>query len=275
MHVSLPGLFASIFSLLALASCDAANDTTGTGDGSSQTGIPCDVEAVLETCTTCHAGATPSDGLSLVTRDDLLAKSTVDSSMTVAQRALARMKDPDFPMPPNGGLDAAQIDTFATWVNDGVAGGDCDSVAGGPPDTTCTSTTTWTQGNHGSPNMHPGVACIACHEGPTGGHSPSLLFAGTVYPTLHEPDDCLGGGSSIDGAIVVVTDANGTDHKATVRSNGNFVVESNTPLALPARAEVQRNGKVAKMKDDVTNGDCNSCHTEQGKNDAPGRIQAP
>jgi hypothetical protein len=213
--------------------------------------------------------------VTLVTRDDLLAKSSVDASATIAERAEVRMQDPEFPMPPTGQLSADQIATFTSWVDEGMKGGDCDTVNGGPPATTCTSNIFWTQGDHGSANMHPGVACIACHDKPGSFDSPSLLFGGTVYPSLHEPDDCLGGGASITGATVVVTDANGTEHSATVRSNGNFLIESVFPLKTPARAEIRHNGKVAKMKDDVTNGDCNSCHTVDGANNAPGRLMAP
>ena len=262
--------------LFAAQACDSGAGDTATGGGTTvQTGMPCDVEAVLETCTSCHAGATPSGGVALVTREDLLADSAVDPSVTVAERALARIQDPEFPMPPTGALTAEQIATFAAWVQDGTAGGDCETVSGGPPATVCTSNSFWTQGDHGSVNMHPGVACIACHDKPNTFQSPSLLFGGTVYPSLHEPDDCRGGGPTVDGAIVVVTDADGVEHQSTVRSSGNFVIESNADLKLPARAEVRLNGKVAKMKDDVTSGDCNSCHTEQGKNGAPGRILAP
>ncbi len=265
---------ATLLTLVTAQACDAGD--SGTGGGSQvQSGMPCDVEAVLETCTSCHAGDTPSGGLALVTREDFLAASAVDPSVSVAERALARMQDPEFPMPPTGTLTADQIATFAAWVQDGTAGGDCESVAGGPPATVCTSGKTWTQGDHGSVLMHPGVACIACHDKPGTFDSPSLLFGGTVYPSLHEPDDCLGGGASIKGAVVVVTDADGVEHQATVRTNGNFVIESGPDLKTPARAEVRLNGKVAKMKEDVTSGDCNFCHTEQGKNGSPGRILAP
>ena len=266
------------------AACDSSatdSETSGSGGGSSSTGggtvgadLPCEVADVLGNCSACHATAKPSGGVSLRSRADLLAPSPSDSSVTVADRALLRMQDSASPMPPAGQLPAADIATFEGWINDGMPAGNCDGPP--PPETVCTSDTYWTQGNHESPDMHPGVACIACHEAPGGGeHGPPLLFAGTVYPTVHEPDDCRGGGPTIDGATVVVTDANGVEHSATVRSNGNFLIESQANLATPIHAEVRRNGKVNKMKDPVDSGDCNSCHTVDGANDAPGRILAP
>ena len=42
----------------------------------------------------------------------------------------------------------------------------------------------WTRGNHGSPDMNPGRACIACHTTDDG---PALTIAGTVYPTASKP----------------------------------------------------------------------------------------
>ena len=94
---------------------------------------------------------------------------------------------------------------------------------------------------------------------------------------MREPDDCLGGGATIAGGVVVVTDANGVEHSANILSNGNFFIESEATLVTPIHAEVRSadGTKVNKMNDPVDSGDCNSCHTENGANDAPGRIMAP
>ena len=47
------------------------------------------------------------------------------------------------------------------------------------------------------------------------------------------------------------------------------------PFPLPYRARVRANGRVRPMGDVQTNGDCNVCHTEQGREGAPGRILWP
>jgi len=248
--------------------------TTSVGGGTVGADLPCEVADVLANCSACHATPKPSGGVSLRSRDDLLAAAPSDPSVTVADRALARMQDSTNPMPPTGQLAAADIATFEGWISDGMPAGGCDGPP--PPETVCTSDSYWTQGDEGSRDMYPGRACITCHEAPgPGEHGPPLLFGGTVYPTVHEPDDCNGGGPTVQGSVVVVTDANGVEHSATVRSNGNFLIESEANLATPIHAEVRRDGKVNKMKDPVDSGDCNSCHTVDGANDAPGRILAP
>lgn len=277
-------LTAALGTVALAAACDSSLTDTGSGGGSDTSGsgggtvgadLPCEVATVLENCAACHATSNPSGDVSLKSRDDLLAPAPSDPSVTVADRALARMKDANNPMPPTGQLAAADIATFEGWIQDGMPAGSCDGPP--PPMTVCSSDSYWTLGNEESPDMHPGRACISCHEnpGPDGEGGPPLLFAGTVYPTVHEPDDCNGGGASISGAVVVVTDANGVEHSANVRASGNFLIESLGSLATPIHAEVRRDGKVNKMKDPVDSGDCNSCHTVDGANGAPGRILAP
>jgi hypothetical protein len=115
--------------------------------------------------------------------------------------------------------------------------------------------------------MHPGQACITCHTMKGG---PSFKIAGTVYPTAHEPDDCDG---VAGGLTVVVTDANGTVTNITVNSSGNF--DARGTVTPPFHVKVTNGTKERAMTDALTAGDCNSCHTEQGVNNAPGRIMAP
>ena len=86
--------------------------------------------------------------------------------------------------------------------------------------------------------MNPGLGCIACHSKRS--DAPTLTLAGTVYPTAHEPNLCDGASSAIySDATIVVTGA-------------------------------ERMMGVAQ-----TLGDCNSCHTQDGANGAPGRIVLP
>ena len=157
----------------------------------------------------------------------------------------------------------------------------------------CTSGQFWSSDDDdGSSRMHPGRACIACHEqgggdgdgdhdddDGDGDHhkddddAPALVIAGTVYPTSHEPDDCEG---STD-AEVDITDANGVVYKLEVNSSGNFLLKQKDAksFAMPFSASVTRGGAVRAMMASQTSGDCNACHTQAGENGAPGRILDP
>jgi len=179
----------------------------------------------------------------------------------------------DGTMPPGAPLDAASVAAFEAWVAGGMPAGDCGAGGAPPIQIVCTSQSYWADGDEGSKDMHPGMACVSCHAEPNdeGETGPDLLFGGTVYPTAHEPDDCNGVGA----VTVVVTDAAGRTVQATARASGNFFVEGETPLALPIRAEVRRDGKTLAMQDPVDSVDCNACHTAEGAEGAPGRIVAP
>lgn len=156
----------------------------------------------------------------------------------------------------------------------GTTGDDAGSSSAGgdnPYDTpvTCTSGTSWTRGNRGSSSMHPGDACIACHQ-TTGGEAPSFTVAGTVYPSAHEPNDCNGA----SGAKVVITDSKGQTLTLTTNAAGSFA-QSNSTFTPPYHAKVTYDGKERAMSAAQTSGDCNGCHTETGANGAPGRIMLP
>jgi hypothetical protein len=154
----------------------------------------------------------------------------------------------------------------------GGLGGAGTGGAGGDPLTapaTCTSKTMWTQANRGSSDMNPGKACITCHSTMNG---PSLTIGGTVYPTGHEPDLCNGANGS-NGARVVITGADGKVQTLTPGTSGNF--NSRTTVALPFKAKVTYMGRERAMVTPQSTGDCNSCHTQNGANGAPGRIVLP
>jgi hypothetical protein len=110
--------------------------------------------------------------------------------------------------------------------------------------------------------MRPGDDCGNCH---------SFFVAGTVYPTAHEPLLC--DGTTAAGTTVVITDATGAVTSLTLSSAGNFY--SDAVVATPFQAEVVYNGLIREMATPQVNGDCNSCHTEQGASGAPGRIMLP
>lgn len=260
-------------------------NTTGKGAGTGAvTGLPCDVQQLLENrCIGCHLGPSP---IALLTYDDLTKASAADAKKTNAQRSLDRMKDTASPMPPKPAVapTAAEIATLEAWIKAGTpkgavctppaggadAGADGGGGGGGTPTNTplvCTSKKTWNDGNSGSPLMRPGGACITCHSMQGG---PSYTVAGTVYPTAHEPNDCNG----VNGALtVVVTDANGVVKNVNVNSAGNFSLSA--PIAPPFKVKVTNGAKERVMVGALTAGDCNTCHTASGVNGAPGRVMAP
>ena len=130
----------------------------------------------------------------------------------------------------------------------------------------CTSGTYWS-GGEGSSRMRPGEACIACHSG--SGEAPGFTVAGTLFPTMHEPNDC--NGTSI--ASIEITDATGRVVTLTPNSAGNF--SSGTGLRFPIRAKVAANGLVREMASPQMSGDCNACHTQPGTQGALGRVVVP
>lgn len=143
--------------------------------------------------------------------------------------------------------------------------------ASGDAAAVCTSQMYWTGGDKGSELMHPGGTCLTCHSNSR--EAPKLIVAGTVYPTSHEPDDCNGiSGSS--GIAVVITDATGKElPPIPVNDVGNFRYEGR--VASPFHVKVVSGGKENVMTAAPDNGECNSCHTVKGANNAPGRILVP
>lgn len=260
----------------------------------SGTGPFCDLQVLLRNkCWACHSSppALRSVPMALVSYGDLMAPAPSDPQKSAIEMSMERMQDTAAPMPPAPAAPATADDlaVVQAWMDAGMpqtcdsgaagasgAGGDGGVVVTNPYDTpvTCTSNTNWTGGNRESPNMHPGGECISCHSS---GEGPRFALAGTVYPSAHEPDDCNGLNGPPDGAQVIVTDANGMEFTMNVNSVGNFSYEPSrgATVALPYRAKVVRNGLERVMSATQTSGDCNSCHTESGSNDAPGRIMAP
>jgi hypothetical protein len=98
--------------------------------------------------------------------------------------------------------------------------------------------------------------------------------AGTVYPTVREPNNCNGINGTITGTTVVIVDANNRTHTLPVNAVGNFSAGAGT-IAFPFHAKVVRAGLERAMVAAQMTGDCNSCHTQDGLNGAPGRIVAP
>lgn len=129
---------------------------------------------------------------------------------------------------------------------------------------TCSSKSTWSKGE--SAEMRPGEACISCH---TENGGPRISLAGTAYATGHEPNDCEGAA----GATIVIVDAENREHRLTTNRAGNFHLEQAIPL--PYRAHILTTKGERFMVSPQSSGDCNSCHTQNGANSAPGRITLP
>jgi hypothetical protein len=264
---------------------DASTATDG-GASVGQTGLPCDVEAVLKRnqCLNCH-GASLSLGapMPLLGHGDLKAPAKSDASKTVAELMVLRMRDASKPMPPSGIAPAADTKIVESWIAAGYPKGSCgqspmgDAAAPPPIVSQCSSGTYWTGGNEKSPFMNPGRACITCHSAENAERNRERapgLVGGTVYPTVREPNLCNGVAGN---ASIVITDANNQSFTLPVNRVGNFFASTTNAsgMRFPIRAKVVANGKERAMSTPQMTADCNSCHTENGLNGAPGRIYLP
>ncbi|WP_147445615.1 hypothetical protein [Corallococcus aberystwythensis] len=150
-------------------------------------------------------------------------------------------------------------------------------VDAGPAPATCASGIIWTEasGDTGA-SMAPGYACRSCHlrQAPSMAYS----FMGTVFPALHEKDGCDARLAEPSRVKVEILDADGQVRLTLVpNAAGNFLSTTLQPsFPLPYRARVVGpDGASRVMATPQSNGDCNSCHTEQGTQGAPGRITLP
>lgn len=256
--------------------------------GSTESGMPAAVEAMLGArCLGCH-GADPQSPMSLTSYEDLVAEAPSDASRSVAELVLERITSEDKPMPPGNGISvpAVEIEAFRSWLEAGLPLADaapCEDPPGAgdggtPPAneevaTVCTSNTSWDPNADEGRRMNPGKACIACHEQREG--ESIVRIGGTVYPTLHEPDLCFG--ADTREARVIITQADDSEISLSLTNTGNFSisVEDQAELLFPIRARVEYQGRTRVMNTPQDSADCNGCHTERGNNGAPGRITLP
>jgi mono/diheme cytochrome c family protein len=256
----------AVLAVVVALGCRTMDESGLTPQGSpAATDLPCDVETVFATrCWACH-GRIPTPGLpSLTSVAALAAPSRLDPAQSIAAVAIARMQSTTIPMPPAPAAPstAADIATVANWIAAG-------SPSGAGCGSTCTSGRTWTGGGEGSPNMNPGMPCIQCHASDEG---PRFSIAGTVYPTIGEPDLCNGAPTS-SGVQVMITGADGRTLTLNLNGAGNFFSE--IAVARPYHAKVVTAGGERAMTAEQTSGDCNGCHTPSGASGAPGRILIP
>jgi hypothetical protein len=258
--------------------------SSGASGTPAPSGMPCDISKMLSgKCTSCHQPGGASS-LSLLSREDLMAKAKSDPSQTNAQVSVKRMADQARPMPPGGAAPPADVALLQKWIADGYPAGSCATASdagaadGGDAGTITNPYATPDQCTSGRTNqesqgidMQPGRACGVCHG--------AGVLAGTVYPTAHEPNNCVGvNGSATTAQIFII----GADSKSYgpfgLSATGNFKVDKGT-IPMPYTAKiVSGTGATAKERVMVTktsNGDCNLCHTLRGSQGAPGRIMLP
>jgi hypothetical protein len=247
------------------------NGNSGPSPTTTSTDLPCDVAQVLSNCTSCHSSP-PSGGapMALVSYADLTAPAPSDGTKTAAEMCVTRMQSTTAPMPPSGGATQTDIATIQSWISAGYPQGSCSGT-----NTNYNTPLTCTSGTYDhapeGPGMQPGGACNTCHSQQSGPEQPPIFsIAGTVYPTAHEYDACVG----VSGVQVVIMDASGnTQLTLTTNSSGNF--SSEAAIKKPYRAKIISNGKTREMTASQTDGNCNSCHTESGSSGALGRIMQP
>jgi hypothetical protein len=222
--------------------------------------------------------------------DDFQAKSSADAQKNRGQLAAEYMTEKKMPKPPAIATDA-EIKTFNDWVTAGMPKSteaciladndsgivttiDAGPTTGGADGGSCTSGTHYTTGNGAF--MHPGGDCIGCHSANQG---PAFTFAGTVFPALHDVDDCNGVDGTKTRITVVATDRKGRSVTMQPNAQGNFYLDTAaaqaTGITAPYRISVIDGAKTRKMTQTITGGDCNSCHTTTGANGAPGRVIDP
>lgn len=157
-----------------------------------------------------------------------------------------------------GVLSAAAV--FAAVVGVGACTG-----SAGPA--VCSTGSAWEGGDEESPQMHPGGDCIGCHA--SNGEGPKYAIAGTVMAAADDDTDCNG----VESVTVEITGADGVIIELPTNAAGNFF--SKGGVATPFTAKVKKGSAVRAMSAAQTDGNCATCHTAEGTNGAPGRIQAP
>lgn len=276
-------------------------DTDGAVGAVNTDCVPAEVTALVNTyCASCH-GDNPFGGKISLTAEGAFSKILPDGmNKTVAEWALLRMKNQTMPPGPKK-PSASEIATFEAWVTGAlvadcggpdageVDAGDGSTVDAGvtPPDPDagmgpvvdpnpfdtdpvgiCTSGAK-SSARRGT-TMKPGEACVACHS--SNPRLPKFTIAGTLYPTGHEVKECVGYGAM--DTFIRVTDASGKIiEDLTPNQVGTFI--SGTPMPAGFRVKVISPIGERAMLSSPPHGDCNSCHTPDGDNGAPGRIRLP
>lgn len=117
------------------------------------------------------------------------------------------------------------------------------------------------------PLHRPGQPCLVCH-GPEGPAETEYAIAGTVYRSPSDP-------GPVEGAEIVVRDANGARHRALTNAAGNFTIDASDAPRFPVYVEVQNNDVITHMTTPINrDGSCASCHAEGGDQAHMPRVYA-
>lgn len=260
----------------------------GAWDGGVLAGLPCDVaDLVAAKCADCHAPGRAQ--VPLVSLDDFRAPSPTVPGLTLGESAWQKLAAGL--MPPAGSgfqrVTAAELAAFGAWYDAGMPAGTCGAVDAGSGDggLSCQTDRLWDAGNRESPDMNPGVACLACHFEPGRDSDKRYQFAGTIFPSLREKDLCIDpapAGGTLElrdgfGNVVVLTVSGGSDRPGISSRSGNFHSAVDAGLKGPYTARLTLGGNVAEMTTPQVSGDCNGCHRPEGSADggAYGRIVWP
>jgi hypothetical protein len=108
----------------------------GPDGGTGGSGLPCDVDAVLQAhCQTCH-NSPPRYGapMPLLSYADVHAAAKSAPSMQVYQLMKLRLHSAASPMPPTNDLDAATLQILDAWLDTGAPAATGAGCGGPPPD---------------------------------------------------------------------------------------------------------------------------------------------
>lgn len=116
------------------------------------------------------------------------------------------------------------------------------------------------------PTHRPGQPCLTCHGG-QGPGSPDLSVGGTVYKTQPATE-------WLEGAIVTLTDAEGTIRQLTTNRTGNCLIGKNEWAPVyPMRVTVSFAGVSIDMVTHVGgSGSCTDCHTDPAGPASAGHV---
>jgi hypothetical protein len=121
-------------------------------------------------------------------------------------------------------------------------------------------------GTRNGPLHRPGQPCLLCHDGAFT-DARGFSVAGTIYLTQDSNQPAT-------GAIVEMTDKNGSVHSARTNEAGNFYVtpEEWTPT-YPLHVTVTSGGTKAVMQTRIgRDGSCAGCHVDPVGPGSPGHV---
>jgi hypothetical protein len=121
-------------------------------------------------------------------------------------------------------------------------------------------------GQHNGPTHRPGQPCLVCHGG-LGPGQPDFSVGGTIYRSQT-------GTVAIQGAVVTLTDAQGTVHALTTNRTGNFYVNASDWVpSYPMLVSVSDSDTKIDMKTQVgRDGSCATCHSDPAGPASAGHV---